>query len=205
MSKRVDNPTLHSEPSPRTASWFGRADDRLVPSSSVGDAGAGRLWVRWSVVLGAVHLAFGAPLALTTSVNNDAWLFDGSFSHDMILLFHPDAEGGYGAASSAGLMIAAALWSFRWASAVSLLRGRLFSGALLFLAFDDWISLHERLESSLKIDWQVLRAGRCRHTPVVPVDRQTFARSKQICSTALVVGGGMPSDGSPPREAPVER
>jgi len=122
----------------------------------VGDAGASRLWLRWSALIAATYLVLGAPLALTVRVYDDEWLFDGSFEHDMMLLFHPDAEGGFGAGASAGLMVAAAIWSWRWASAYSLFRGRLFSAALLFLAFDDWVSLHERLESRLGVDWQVL-------------------------------------------------
>ncbi|MDW3214174.1 MAG: hypothetical protein R8G01_09275 [Ilumatobacteraceae bacterium] len=66
-----------------------------------------------------------------------------------------DGEKGVPAVTTAALMAGTALWAGRWARHSRERVGVIFAGLFLFLAADDWRQIHEWLEWTTGVDWQV--------------------------------------------------
>jgi apolipoprotein N-acyltransferase len=76
-------------------------------------------------------------------------------------VFDLDREWQWPALLSAGLLGLVAVSTAQWATRGTRTRrvaGLCLAAFFLFTAFDEWFGLHERLESKLAVDWQVLYA-----------------------------------------------
>lgn len=175
----------------RLRSGFEKLSEEVL-GSRIGDAGAVRLYLMWSTAILVVLVVVGAPLAWVAKTYEDQWLFDGAFEHDLILFFHLDAEGGLSAGATAGAMLAAAVWGWRWGMATQLAHGHTFATIMCFLAADDWLQFHERAEAKIGVDWQTL------YLPVAVAAAVVFVAIDRALPTAtgdapFSSGGSAPS------------